>query len=208
MIITFIAPPAAGKGTHALKVSQKLGIPHLSTGDLLRNVEDEKIKKQMLEGSLISDDTVFELLKERIKREDCKNGYVLDGFPRNLNQAKLLDEIIDNNMMVIILDLEKDVAEKRIIGRRSCPECGAVFNELVDSAKPKVSGICDNCSHELISRADDNIETFNERYQTYLKETYPLINYYEEKGIAYHVDSSKSIDNTFSEIEGILNDNH
>ena len=208
MNITFIAPPAAGKGTLSIKVSQKWNIPHISTGDLLRNVEDENIKQKLSEGKFISDDIVISLLEKRIKKSDAKNGYILDGFPRNLNQAKMYESLLQklnlNEGIVIILDLDKEKAAKRIIHRKICPNCGAVYNDMFESTKPKEKDICDNCQNKLIKRSDDNIETFEERYQTYLKETYPLVEYYENKEIAYHVKCMDDLNDTFKEVERII----
>lgn len=208
MNITFIAPPAAGKGTQALKVSKKYGIPHISTGDLLRNINDNDLKAKLSEGKFISDDIVCNLLKERLLKSDCDNGYILDGFPRNLKQAKMYESLLESlnkdKGIVLILDLDKEEAAKRIIGRKTCPKCGAVFNDLFESTKSKVEGICDNCGGKLVSRDDDNMETFEKRYQAYLEETYPLIKYYEDKGLAYHVQSMDSTLDTFSQIEKII----
>lgn len=206
MNLIFIAPPSAGKGTQALKVSEKWGIPHISTGDLLRNSDDNKIKKRINEGKFVSDEVVFDLLTKRLMEKDCDKGYVLDGFPRNIKQAKMYDEqlIHKNKTIVFILDLDKEISSKRMIGRLTCFNCGASYNDLFDDSKPKVEGICDKCGSKLTRREDDNIETFEKRYQTYLKETVPLIKYYEDKGLAYHVDSSVDADYTFSQIEKII----
>ena len=206
MNIIFIAPPAAGKGTQALKVSEKWGIPHISTGDLLRSSDDNKIKERINEGKFVSDELVFDLLTKRLMEKDCEKGYVLDGFPRNLKQAKMYDEqlIHKNKTIVFILDLDKEISSKRMIGRLTCLNCGASYNDLFLDSKPKVEGICDKCGNKLTRREDDNIATFEKRYQTYLKETAPLIKYYEDKGLAYHVDSSVDADYTFSQIEKII----
>jgi len=215
MIITFIAPPAAGKGTLSIKVSQKWNIPHISTGDLLRNVEDENVKQKLSEGKFISDNIVISLLEKRIKESDAKNGYILDGFPRNLNQAKMYETLLQklnlNQGIVIILDLDKEMAAKRITHRKVCPNCGAIYNDMFESTKPKVKNICDNCQNNLIKRSDDNMKTFEDRYQTYLNETYPLVKYYENKGIAYHVKCMDNLDDTFIEVKkiiGVLYDKH
>lgn len=207
MNLIFIAPPAAGKGTQALKVSEKWGIPHISTGDLLRSANDDKIKKEINEGKFVSDEVVFHLLMERLMKSDCDKGYVLDGFPRNLKQAKMYDELLNKlhkDVVVFILDLDKEISSKRMIGRLTCLKCGASYNDLFSDSKPKIMGICDKCGSELTRREDDNIETFERRYQTYLEETAPLIKYYEDKGLAYHVDSSVDADYTFGQIERII----
>lgn len=207
MNITFIAPPAAGKGTQSAKVSKKYGIPHISTGDLLRNIQDENLKQSLNQGNFASDELVTNLLEVRLQQKDCDKGYVLDGYPRNLGQAKTYEKLLKklNKPMgiVIILDLDKEIAKQRIVGREICPNCGAVFNELLDP-KAKVKGICDNCQHQLIKRNDDNEQTFEKRYQIYENQTAPLIKYYEDKKIAYHVNSGINATYTFDQIQKII----
>lgn len=208
MNITFIAPPAAGKGTLGLKVSQKYGIPHISTGDLLRSSEDERIKRFLDEGKFVDDSLIAELTEKRLSEADCDNGFVLDGFPRNLKQAIMYDELLErlnkDKGIAIVIDLDKDIAAKRILGRRICPDCGAVYNVHFDAMKPKVLGVCDNCNGKLTSRIDDNIETFENRYQVYMNETYPLIKYYEDKDMAYHIEALDDANDTFNQIVDLL----
>lgn len=212
--IIFIAPPAAGKGTQSKLVSEKYNIPHISTGDLLRSVISsgsqlgKSIKAEIDKGNLVSNELILDLLKERLSRDDCNNGYILDGFPRNLNQAKEYDNLLVslNKKIgyVILLELDKELAKKRIVGRLSCKNCGSVYNEFIIDAMPKNKGICDKCNIELSKRSDDNEETFEERYNTYLKETEPLINYYENKGCLYRVNSGVSLERIFEEIVRII----
>jgi len=205
--ITFIAPPAAGKGVLSQLVCEKYGLVHISIGDLLRNVEDEAIKKQLQQGALVNDDVVAKLLKNRLSKDDCKNGYVLDGFPRNMSQVSIYEDICQSNdkeNFIIALDVPKEIGEKRIIGRRICPKCGEVYNSLIEESMPKMEGICDKCNHKLISRKDDNLDTYQDRYNTYLKETAPIIDHYETNNKVYHVDSSKSIDYAFKQIKDII----
>lgn len=212
--IIFIAPPAAGKGTQSKLVCEKYNIPHISTGDLLRNTinDDSEISKEikeiMAKGNLVSDDIIINLLKVRLMQDDCQKGYILDGFPRNVNQAimydKLLEELKRNIGVVILLETDKEILKNRIIGRLSCKNCGSVYNELIEETKPKKLGFCDKCNLELSKRTDDNLETFEARYNTYLKETEPLINYYEKKGCLYRVNGGISTDYTFKEIESII----
>ena len=216
--IIFIAPPAAGKGTQAVLLKEKYGIPHISTGDLLRgarNNDDENSKliaKYQDEGKLVPDELVLALLKSRLEQSDCKNGYILDGFPRNLEQARNYEEILSDIGMelglVILIDLDREVAEKRISGRVSCPKCGAVFNTLIEESKPKVENVCDNCGTELVHRNADSVETYGVRYQTYLDSTAPLIDYYRDKNVLFTVDGNISKDETFKEIEVIIRDNN
>ncbi len=215
--IIFIAPPAAGKGTQAKLVTEKYGIPHISTGDLLRaasNGDDElsiTISKLLSEGKLVSDDLVLELLKERLEQFDCENGYILDGFPRNLTQAKKYEEILSNiNMelgIVIFIDLAREVAQERISGRLSCPKCGAVYNSSIEGSMPIKENICDNCGTTLIHRNDDDITTYGIRYQTYMKDTVPLLDYYQTIHKLYVVDGNKSKDEIFKEITDIIDNN-
>ena len=206
--IVFIAPPAAGKGTQSKLISKKFGIPHISTGDLLRDTNNTEINKLLKKGHLVDDKLIIPLLEERLKNKDCDNGYILDGFPRNLTQAysyeKLLDKLGKREGIVIILELEKEISQKRIIGRLVCHECGAIYNELFEEDKPKIKGICNFCKSTLTKREDDNLETFENRYNIYEKETGSLINYYKDKGIAYLVDSGIGEDYTFNEINKII----
>lgn len=213
--IIFIAPPAAGKGTQAVMLSSKYKMPHISTGDILRSAQDDTergkyIAEEMAKGHFVSDEIILELLKERLLQSDCNNGYILDGFPRNIEQAKHYEEILTNLNIdlgyVIVLDIDKEVAKNRIVGRVTCPNCGSVFNEISEEAKPIISGICDKCGTKLVKRADDNAETFENRFDTYLEKTKPLIDYYKEKNILYHVDTSFGKDNTFKQIEDIMSD--
>lgn len=213
--IIFIAPPAAGKGTLSHMIEEKYHLPHISTGDLLRDAVKEdtesarELKKQMETGVLISDEIILNLLVDRIKNSDCDNGYILDGFPRNLSQAeayeKILKELGKTLGEVIYVSVSKDVAMKRITGRVSCPKCKAVYNELIEESKPKVHGICDHCGSELVKRSDDNEETFNVRFDTYIESTEPLIQHYEELGKLHRVSNDVSKELAFKEIETILN---
>lgn len=210
--IILIATPAAGKGTQAKLLSSKYQIPHISTGDLLRAATGELgdiVKKTMESGALVSDDLVLKLLEERITKEDCQNGYILDGFPRNVSQAesymKLLEKLNKPLGDVIYLDASKEVTQKRIVGRLSCPTCGAVYNDQIDESKPKKFGTCDKCNGPLSKRSDDNLETFEKRYQTFMNETYPLLNYFKNKGKLFTVGSGISKERTLSEIEKIIN---
>lgn len=213
--IIFIAPPAAGKGTLSHMLEEKYHMPHISTGDLLRDAlthdtkETKELKQQMESGVLISDDIILNLLTNRIKNSDCDNGYILDGFPRNLSQAeayeKILKELGKTLGEVIYVSVSKDVAMKRIIGRISCPKCKAVYNELIEESKPKVAEICDRCGSKLVKRNDDNEKTFQVRFDTYIESTEPLIHHYEELGKLHRVNNDVSKELAFSEIESILN---
>lgn len=215
--VIFIAPPAAGKGTQASLVEEKYGIPHISTGDLLRKVKNGNddcskfISKILEEGKLVPDEIVFDLLKKRLMQSDCKNGYILDGFPRNVEQANKYEKILsDMNMelgVVILIDLTPEEAEKRIEGRISCQNCGMVYNMFIQDSMPKSHNICDICKGPLMHRNDDSSDTYRIRYQTYLNETTPLIDYYKAKNVLYHVDGNTSKEEIFKEIVTII-ENH
>ena len=162
--IIFIAPPAAGKGTMAGMVSSKYNIPHISTGDILRaaaveNTErGQEIAALIADGKFVSDEIMIELITERLNRSDCDNGYILDGFPRNITQAHQYEEIlksIDKELgFVIVIDIDKEVAKNRIAGRVSCSKCGSVYNENIEASQPKVHGICNKCGSSLTRRPD------------------------------------------------------
>ena len=213
--IIFIAPPAAGKGTMSEILIEKYGYKHISTGDILREMAKQdddmgrSLKEMLASGKLVSDDIVYEALKRRLLKGDLENGYILDGFPRNLEQAieyeKILEETNNNLGVVIYLDTPKDVLEKRITGRRLCKNCGATYNVLTGVNTPKNENVCDKCGGELYQRDDDNAESFNVRYDTFLSKTYPLLDYYEKKNILNRV-KSVDIDNTIKDIEAIICD--
>ena len=212
--IILIAAPAAGKGTEAVRLKEQYNIPHISTGDLLRAAVakgDERgnmINELITNGKFVSDDIVLELLKEKILEPACDNGYILDGFPRNIAQAesydKILEEIKRDIGIVIVLDIDKEIAKSRISGRFTCPTCKRIYNINTGDMTPKKSGLCDDCNVELIQRSDDNPETYDERYNTYLEKTEPLISYCDKKGIVYHVDSSTSPSATHAQVVKIL----
>ncbi len=212
--IILIAAPAAGKGTEAAILKEQYGMAHISTGDILRekSKEDSEMGRDILNkisnGIFVSDELIIELLKERIQKDDCANGYILDGFPRNVAQAESYDSmLVELNKdlgIAIIIDTDKEIAKARIEGRRSCPKCGRIYNMTFEEMKPKKDEICDDCGVELFQRPDDNGDTYEDRYNTYIEKTSPLIEYYESKGVAYHVDGSKGKDYTHEQVEKIL----
>ena len=215
--IIFIAPPAAGKGTQSKLVSEEYNIPHISTGDLLREETSKgtplgkSIKEDMEKGNLVSDEVILSLLKNRITESDCQNGYILDGYPRNISQAKayekLLDELGYDKGIVIFFDIDKERALKRTISRIICPNCGSSYNLLVEELKPKKENICDRCHHELKTRTDDTEEVFINRFETYLNSTKELIEYYTDLGLLHKVEVlDKSAQAIFEEVKRILND--
>ena len=213
--IMFIAPPAAGKGTASEKLKVKYGYAHISTGDLLRDAVKKgdylgkKIKEMLDQGLLVTDEIVYELLERRLQEPDCENGYILDGFPRNLEQAKKYDEILEkiNKDLgyVFLLDAPYDLLMKRIVGRRLCSNCGKIYQVLIKGdMTPKQEGICDDCGESLYQRSDDNEEAFETRYKTYLEKTSPLIDFYDQKGVLVRVDGTDA-DKTLEDIEKIIN---
>lgn len=214
--IIFIAPPAAGKGTQSKLISSLYNIPHISTGDLLRDevasgsILGQSLKSEMDQGGLISDDTIVNLLRTRISQVDCKNGFILDGYPRTLDQAlvysNLTKELGFDEGVVIFMDLDRELALKRTLGRVVCVACGASYNREISSLNSKIEGFCDKCGHLLEKRSDDSEETFNKRYETYLKETTPLVEYYNNKGILrkIRIEENSSIQDIFEKIKELI----
>lgn len=212
--IVLLAPPAAGKGTQSNKIIKKYGFVHISTGDLLREKLNEnsylsnEIKGYMEEGNLVPDKIILQLIDTRMNNHDCKNGCILDGFPRNYEQAVSLDELLSKQNKkidaVIYLDVNKETLQNRIVGRLVCPNCNTIYNDKENGMNSKEKGICDICHSILIKRNDDNYETFNNRYNTYIKETKPLIDYYEKRNLLYTVNSENTADNVFKSIENII----
>ena len=196
----FLGPPGAGKGSLAVKVAEDYKIPHISTGDIFRaNIKAQtplgvKVKAIIDSGSLVSDELTFELVKDRLSQDDCKNGYILDGFPRTIPQAEALEamskEIGREISHVIDIETPKEELVRRICGRRVCKKCGAPYHVI--NIKPKVDGICDICGGELVQRPDDNEEALNVRLEAYHKSTKPLLEYYEKKGLLKVFDGSSS----------------
>ena len=217
--IIFIAPPAAGKGTQSKLVSAEYNIPHISTGDLLRDEINSgselgnKIIDDMNNGMLVSNDIIVRLLRNRISEVDCNNGYILDGFPRNVEQAKiyqdLLNELRIDVGLVIYMDIDKELAMSRSLSRVICSSCGASYNSNIPELRPKLDGICDKCGHALKVREDDNEDTITTRYDTYITETQPLIDYYKEQGILKEVkvEENDSAENVFIKIKNIIDNN-
>lgn len=213
--IIFVAAPAAGKGTISAKVCTEYNIPHISTGDLLRNeiAASSKIgmeiKSAMARGEFVSDEVITKLLKKRLEAKDCKKGYILDGYPRNISQAKTYDNILkDLNYdegLVVFLDIDKSLAMKRALSRVVCSKCGLSYNLINKEYAPLKEGICDNCGSSLKTRSDDNEESFINRFDTFMKETYPLLEYYENKGnlLKIKVDDITT-DDIFDEIKKVI----
>ena len=216
--IILIAAPAAGKGTEAAMLKAEYNMPHISTGDILRekSLEDSELGRdinyKINNGIFVSDELIIEILKDRISKEDCNNGYILDGFPRNVAQAEaydnMLKELGKDLGIVVVLDIDKNLAASRIAGRVSCPECKAVYNTSNPELTPKEEGICDKCGAKLVKRADDNEETYMDRYNTYIEKTSPLIDFYEAKGVVYHVNANENKDKTHEQVVKILGERY
>ena len=212
MKIIMLGAPGAGKGTQAVRIAEKNNIPHVSTGDIFRsNIKQgtelgKKAKKYMDEGQLVPDSLTIELLLDRVSKDDCSKGYILDGFPRTIPQAEALDQALEKMGTKIDCAVNVDVPDQDIVnrmsGRRSCPNCGAVFH--IVQLPPKNEGICDNCGTKLVQRDDDKPETVEKRLKVYHEQTQPLIDFYEKKGILKTVDGTMPPDDVFKAIEKAL----
>ena len=213
--IIFIAPPAAGKGTISARVREQYKIPHISTGDLLRDeIKNEtklgmEIKDAMARGEFVSDDVITKLLKKRLSSKDAKKGFILDGYPRNITQANTYDNILKeleyDEGVVIFLDIDKEVAMKRALSRVVCSKCGLSYNLNDPELTPVKEGICDSCGSTLKTRDDDNEDTFVKRFDTYMKETYPLVEYYENKNNLVKIDvTNMNADEVFEEVKKVI----
>jgi adenylate kinase len=208
MRLILLGPPGAGKGTQAKMLKEKFKIPQISTGDILRQAVKEntelgaRAKIVMDAGQLVPDDVVIDLIKERIRQADCKSGFILDGFPRNIKQAEKLSEtLIEMDLKIDkVIDLEVNPEEvvNRLTGRSTCPECGAMFHNL--SRPPKISGVCDSCEGNLEQRPDDNRETIHERLKVYMESTAPLKEFYQKQGYLKMVEAKGSVEEIFSNV--------
>jgi len=212
MRLVLLGAPGAGKGTQAKKLIEKYRIPQISTGDILRKaVADgtplgKEAKVIMDKGELVPDKIVLGLVEERVKQNDCKNGYILDGFPRNTAQAEALDKMLNDLRMplnsALSIDVPKDDLMKRLTGRRTCKSCQQMYNIYYSPAKK--DGVCDKCGGELFQRGDDKEATIKRRLHVYDAQTAPLINYYKERGILKTVKGIGSIDEIFKNVCTIL----
>jgi len=203
MKLIIFGPPSAGKGTQAQKLSKKYGIPQVATGDLLREAVAKqtplgvKIKSYLDTGKLGPDDLIVQLIKERVSKPDCKGGYLLDGFPRTMGQAKELDKMTQVDLVLnIAVDFEALV--ERAVGRRICPKCAAVYHVKFNT--PKNAGVCDKCGAQLIQRDDDKEATVRNRLKVYQEQTAPLLEHFRAKGNLIDIDGSKGIDDVFSQM--------
>lgn len=212
MKIIMLGAPGAGKGTQAKMIAEKCGIPHISTGDIFRaNIKNgtelgAKAKEYMDKGLLVPDELVCDLVVDRIQQADCEKGYILDGFPRTIPQAEVLDkaltELGDKIDYAINVDVPDENIIKRMSGRRACVTCGATYH--IVHIPPKKEGVCDTCGSELILRDDDKPETVKNRLDVYHKQTQPLIDFYTEKGVLRSVDGTVDMKDVFAAIVAIL----
>ncbi len=213
MRLILLGPPGAGKGTQASAIVKEYSIPHISTGDIFRDHIGRgtdlgvKAKEYMDKGLLVPDELVISIVESRLKEDDCKDGFLLDGFPRTLVQGQELDKVLDNMKIqldrVININVEKDILIGRAIGRRICRDCGATFH--IEFNPPKEENVCDKCGGSLMQRDDDTRETVEQRYKVYKEQTEPLIEYYDKKDLILNVDGSKGIETIFNEIKEGLN---
>ena len=212
MKIIMLGTPGAGKGTQAKQIAGKYNIPHISTGDIFRaNIKNgtelgKKAKEYMDQGQLVPDELTCDLVMDRIAEDDCKNGFVLDGFPRTIPQAEALDAALTKTGQAMDYAIDVDVPDENIVnrmsGRRACLKCGATYH--IVSIPPKKEGICDTCGSELVIRDDDKPETVQKRLDVYHEQTQPLIDFYQKKGILKSVDGTQSMDEVFGAITEIL----
>ena len=198
MKLVLIGYPAAGKGTQARKIIEKFKLAYISTGDMLREQIEKgtelgnQVKSIMASGGLVSDDLIIAIVEDRIKADDCKNGFILDGFPRTVVQAKKLDELIGSIDKAVYINASDDVLLERLTARETCPKCGATFNKI--SLPPKTPGICDVCGEKLTQRKDDTIEAGKARLKTYHEQSEPLVEYYGKQNLVFEVDGLQEVD--------------
>jgi len=209
-IFIFLGPPGCGKGTQTANLSNKLHLPHIDTGSLLRkHVQKEtpyglEAKSYMDKGQLVPARIVADIIKTRILEPDTEHGYILDGYPRSIEQAKLLEDVFKEigekkEIVAFYFDIPTDTLVERLVNRRFCPKCGMIYNKK--SSPPKIDNCCDICCEKLSKRSDDTEEVAQERFKTYFKETAPLLEFYKEKGILEEIDADKPIDEVWEEIK-------
>ena len=212
MKIVMLGAPGAGKGTQARLISEKYSIPQISTGDIFRaNIRDntelgQRAKSYMDKGLLVPDQVTCDLVVDRISKDDCKNGYILDGFPRTIPQAEALTKALNQQGAKIDYAIDVEVPDEDIVrrmsGRRACPKCGATYH--IDYLKPAQEGICDTCGSELYLREDDHPGTVQKRLDVYHSQTQPLIQYYREQGVLHSIDGTKEMHEVFGDICSVL----
>ena len=208
-IIVLMGPPGSGKGTQARLLAERLGLPHISTGDIFRAMKQaetplgERLRRTLASGALVPDDLTVRVVEERTARPDCRDGYVLDGFPRTPAQADMLETLAakqGHGLVAVLVDVPFDILEKRVTGRRNCPVCGEIYN--IYFKPPKSDEVCDlHPEVKLKRRADDNAETIKTRLATYEQETRPLLEYYERTGRLRRVDGTRDPEAIYADIE-------
>ena len=214
--LIFLGPPACGKGTQTSRLAEYFGFPHIDTGSLLRaeiarETDEGKIAKFHIDqGHLVPVDLVATIIGKRLAEKDCANGYVLDGYPRSMEQALKLEEInasndkdVDILFKAIYFDIDTQILIERIVNRQSCPKCGEIYNKKFKPSR--VDNICDKCNVELKTRADDTEEIAKERFDTYYKQTAPLIEFYENKGVLYKINANGTIDEVWERLLEVIN---
>ena len=212
MRLILLGPPGAGKGTQASSIVAEYGITHISTGDIFRhNIKNEtelgkKVKSYLDKGQLVPDELTIDLVWDRLSKDDCKKGFLLDGFPRTINQAEALQKGLEERGLkldkVINIDVDKNILVNRLSGRRVCKNCGETYH--IDNKPTLKDGVCDKCSGEVIQRAYDNEKTVLDRIEVYEKQTFPLIDFYKNLGLILTVDGTLSIEDVFSQIKESL----
>lgn len=213
----FLGPPACGKGTQTNRLAEYFNLPHVDTGSLLRaeiksESENGKIAKQYIDkGQLVPVELVAKIIKDRLAQKDCEEGYILDGFPRSAEQADMLTKINEEldgekevSFKAVYFDLDQEILISRIVNRRSCPKCGEIYN--IKFHPPKTEGVCDKCGTELTQRKDDNEETAKARFETYFRETAPLVDYYKNKEVLRTIDANGTIDEVWERLLKVVND--
>lgn len=210
--MVFLGPPGAGKGTYAKELVKLLDIPHISTGDMFREAVasgselGKKVEEILKKGELVPDDITISIVKERLSKEDCKKGFILDGFPRTVDQAKALDEILTSLgrklRYAFYFEVSEELVVQRITNRRICKNCGKIYNLL--TMPPKVEGKCDVCGGELYQREDDKEEVVRKRYRVYMENTHPVIEYYQKQNKLFTIDGASGVDSVIKEVLNII----
>ena len=212
MKLVLLGPPGSGKGTQAKRLAEKYGLPHVSSGDILRvglreeGYLDRETREIVRSGGLVPDRIAVEIVRKRLGEENCGKGFILDGFPRTLPQAESLNGFLQESDIpidrVLYLELSEEEVVKRLSGRRTCPRCGATFHLVFNP--PRSPGICDRCGAQLSQREDDSEVTVRERMKTYQKETYPLIEYYQSRGLLAKINANRSVEEVFEDLCKVL----
>lgn len=212
MNLVLMGLPGAGKGTQAEKIVEKYGIPHISTGDMFRAAIKEgtelglKAKSFMDKGELVPDEVTIGIVRERLSKEDCNKGFLLDGFPRTVPQAEALEQILSDLGRkidyVINIDVDQDILMERLTGRRICKQCGSTYHLVFNP--PKKDGVCDRCGGELYQRDDDNEATVKNRLQVNVEQSKPLLDFYETKGYLRNINGQQEIDKVFADVDKLI----